>query len=330
MVTCLTCEKELGVDWDKLRGWVVRSSFPTLDTAIRASVVKYLASSEDTLYGISKNLGHPIQSVYKAIGTLTDEGYVVCEHGPSRKRRNVIARMCKLTELGKIASLVLLAPEVDRGLIASELGKVGEGPLIGEILECGFFREVFVYYLLRNISISFVEHYYGELAEIAKSAQVSVLQMLLVGAYVDLLEGVYAALLNIALEAARRLSDLKPSSLETLQRALERSMIARTASFTLDPCVLRIEELVRSDPKVRGLALKVFEEFTSRKRDSYIIGLARVFVSTLLLGSTKERAVETLRDAMTSLSKILENLEKIMDLLLAIREELSKDLHTGS
>lgn len=106
--TITSSDCDVKFEWDALRDWVLRSSFPTLLHEVRADIVKHLAKGDDTLYSISKAIGHPIQSVMKALRVLTERGYVTCEYRESRRRRKVKANVCGLTELGRLAALALL------------------------------------------------------------------------------------------------------------------------------------------------------------------------------------------------------------------------------
>jgi DNA-binding PadR family transcriptional regulator len=147
------------IDWDATCKNVLRRSFPYLSkTEIGQKIIKYLGEKgEDTIYGIAYNVGATIQGVIKVIETFEELGYVTYEEKPFRKKRK--AKVYKLTELGKIALLVLNAPKIDISSIQypEDLSEIVKLWLNDECL-----KEVLIYAIILNIGLTELETQYKQ------------------------------------------------------------------------------------------------------------------------------------------------------------------------
>lgn len=246
MVLKMSC---FNIDWDVTRKNVLRRSFPYLSkTEIGQKIVRYLGEKgEDTVYGIAYNVDATIQGVIKVIKTFEELGYVAYEEKPFRKKRK--AKVYKLTELGKIALLVLNAPKIDISSIQypEDLTEIVKLWLSDECL-----KEVLIYAIILNIGLTELETQYKQqyLQLMAQTFMVqSISQAIIIGSIRSLLKSITLRhLLDLLLRIENESSNEDEKYLSTLaQKAILIRDITTLELYIKTDLYKYVEKIITND-----------------------------------------------------------------------------------
>lgn len=262
--------------------------------------MRHLAKGDDTLYSISKAIGHPIQSVMKALKVLTERGYVVCERRESTRRKGVEANVCRLTELGKLAAIAL-GSDVELEVPAQQL------PIFGGLisivsslwLKNEKLRNVYKEALMMAMTYANLEGSYRDLPR--EDAQRLILSTYYLSAI-----SVAAQARNVVLMKVKEYLERRGETLSSLSEAIT---FSTTTTFELPFVSLfiggKLKELETCDEEVRRILIETARECL---RSEIPLFFNDYIIRLLFLGS-----LETAEDESKwiRLNKLVDELDSI-------------------
>ena len=310
MVLKMSC---FNIDWDATRKNVLRRSFPYLSkTEIGQKIVRYLGEKgEDTVYGIAYNVDATIQGVIKVIESFEELGYVVYEEKPFRKKRK--AKVYKLTELGKIALLVLNAPKIDISSIQyfEDLSEIIKLWLSDECL-----KELLIYAVIQNIGLTELESQYRQYLQLMTQTlmiqSIPISQAIIIGSIESLLKSITLRhLLDLLLRVENESSNEDEKYLSTLaQRSILIRDITTLELYIKTDLYKYVEEILTNDKYINIIEKSIKYCLKSYILDA-LISLNMYTIRYLLSNEDIEKIKEKIEEwiyMITYVSKFIEDI----------------------